>query len=79
MYNFNLLHKKMAADFFGVLAQEMWVLGWWFIDRYRQKADDDNFYCQWEAMLIGLGRAEAAGIGNSHSLGSEPCWLREKG
>lgn len=62
MYNHKLLHKKIAEDFFGVLAADMWALGWWFIDSYRTKTNDLNFYRQWECMLIQIGRAEAAGI-----------------
>jgi hypothetical protein len=62
MYNNNLLHKPIAGDFFGVLAAEMWQLGSWFIGLYRSRADDTNFYRQWELMLIDIGRAEEAGI-----------------
>ena len=62
MYNHKLLHKEITADFFGVLAQDMWELGAWFIERYRTHANDLNFYSQWELMLVDLGRAPDAGM-----------------
>ncbi|HKF84060.1 MAG TPA: hypothetical protein VKB23_13990 [Solirubrobacterales bacterium] len=62
MYNHGLLHRAIAEDFFGVLAAEMWQTGSWFITRYRDHADDRDFYCQWEKMLRGIGRAEEAGL-----------------
>jgi hypothetical protein len=62
VYNHNLLHKPIAKDFFGMLSSDMWQLGFWFIDLYRRHTEDANFYRQWELMLIGIGRAEEAGI-----------------
>lgn len=64
MYNHDLLHKLIAKDFFGVLASDMWQLGSWFINLYRDHTEDVNFYRQWELMLIDIGRAGEAGIFN---------------
>lgn len=62
MYNQGLLHRPIAEDFFGILAADMWQIGSWFITRYRDHADDQNFYRQWEKMLRRIGRAEEAGL-----------------
>lgn len=49
MYNHGLLDKKIAKDFFGEIARDIWVRGSWLIER--QRRDDPSYYEQWKLML----------------------------
>lgn len=49
MYNHGLLDKKIAKDFFGEVARDIWVRGSWWIERQRQ--DDPTYFEQWRLML----------------------------
>jgi hypothetical protein len=53
MYNHKLLDKKIAKDFFGDTAKDIWVGGSWLIDRWRQT--DPKYFEQWELMLEDMG------------------------
>jgi hypothetical protein len=49
MYNHGLLDKKIAKDFFGEIARDLWEHGFWLIERWRQT--DPSYYEQWGLML----------------------------
>lgn len=53
MYNQGLLDKRIAREFFGDAAKEVWDSGSWLIDRWR--ATDPTYFKQWQLMLEDMG------------------------
>jgi hypothetical protein len=53
MYNHKLLNRKIAKDFFGFTAHQLWSEGWWFTQRSREYYAE--YYTQWEKMLVDMG------------------------
>lgn len=56
MYNHGLVDKKIAKEFFGEIAREVWINGAWLIERWR--ATDPAYYKQWQEMLEAMGLLE---------------------
>lgn len=49
MYNQGLLDKRIAKDYFGEIARDLWEHGFWLIERWRRT--DPSYYEQWGLML----------------------------
>jgi hypothetical protein len=53
MYNHGQLDKRIAEEFFGELARDIWTNGSWLIERWRKT--DPAYFQQWETMLKDMG------------------------